>query len=427
MLTKEASLHDWIFNSEVDPTTRRRWLPFSNTLVLQGLNVYEALGIDDPEKAKWRDFVFYARGRDLNGAMFDNAVLRKIDFEGAQLRGASFFRSQLQGASLIHAHLQGATFLFAQLQGALLQQAQLQGAALPAVQGQGADFANAQLQGARLEDAYLQGASLAGAQLQGASLIYAQLQGAQLDNAQLQGATLVLAQLRGVSFQFASLEATDLSHAFLWRSNGGGPSAILPGLSTAARVVSVRLGDVPETWNPVWLSRGKAEPWDSGAYQDLLKVIEALPASDLRKAALDRIRRLDCANPDLTLASCDPSVQVPAEMVAWRNSLESARVDDTTYFNALAMTLKTLVCSGRDDAPDILSLLLNQSLGYGSMPALGATYVLNRLAATGPEAPALIDFIMSKDCPVSASLTDPDRAKLLQVKQAIEAAKKPGG
>jgi hypothetical protein len=50
-----------------------------------------------------------------------------------------------------------------------------------------------------------------------------------------------------------------------------------------------------------------------------------------------------------------------------------------------------------------------------------------RLAAAGPEAPALIDCIMSKDCPVSAALTDADRAKLLRIKQAIEATKKPGG
>jgi hypothetical protein len=41
--------------------------------------------------------------------------------------------------------------------------------------------------------------------------------------------------------------------------------------------------------------------------------------------------------------------------------------------------------------------------------------------------PPLIDFIMGEDCAVSASLTGADRAKLLQIKQAIEAAKKPGG
>ena len=43
----------------------------------------------------------------------------------------------------------------------------------------------------------------------------------------------------------------------------------------------------------------------------------------------------------------------------------------------------------------------------------------------GPEAPALVDFIMSKDCPVSASLTDADKANLLRIKQ--NAPKKSGG
>jgi hypothetical protein len=48
-----------------------------------------------------------------------------------------------------------------------------------------------------------------------------------------------------------------------------------------------------------------------------------------------------------------------------------------------------------------------------------------RLEATGGEAPALVDFIMSKDCPVYASLTDADRANLLLIKRkAIEAAAK---
>ena len=44
----------------VDPDVPPPTVPFSSTLVLPGLNIYEGLNIDDPEKAEWRDFVFRA-------------------------------------------------------------------------------------------------------------------------------------------------------------------------------------------------------------------------------------------------------------------------------------------------------------------------------------------------------------------------------
>ena len=72
-VTYQASFHDWVFSSQIDITTYRRWLPLSSTLVLSGLNVYEGLAIDDPKKVEWREFVFRARGRDLKGAIFDLA------------------------------------------------------------------------------------------------------------------------------------------------------------------------------------------------------------------------------------------------------------------------------------------------------------------------------------------------------------------
>jgi len=62
--------------------------------------------------------------------------------------------------------------------------------------------------------------------------------------------------------------------------------------------------------------------------------------------------------------------------------------------------LKWLVCSRGKDETYILRGLLRWS----------------RLSAASPEAPALIDFIMSKDCPVSASLTEQDKASLLITK-----------
>ena len=426
---ERLSLHDWLFSENPDPVSRRRF-PFSNTLVLSGLNIYEGLGIDDPEKAKWHDFVFRARGRDLRGAIFDFASLPKVDFEGsdlqdaslqsAQLQGATLFYAKLQGARLFVAQLQGASLVLAQLQGAALDTAQLQGAPLGNAQLQGASLTNAQLQGAKLEFARLQGASLERAQLQGASLIgvqlqgadlddaqlqgasldNAQLQGASLDNAQLQGASLDNAQLQGASLRGAALQATDLSGAYLWRTRGHSKS-----------MTSVRLPGVDDTWRPVWRDpRGELQRWDDKAYGDLQKSIEALPPGNLRDRALELIRALDCA--DKTLASCDPNVPPPLEASTWTGALKAASVNDTDYAAALGTALKEIVCSSDDDA-----IYVMRGDGFRA-----------QLEAASAAASGLIDDLMdkdSKDCPVAAAVTDADRATLLRIKRAIAAAPKP--
>ena len=165
-----VSIHEWLFESKIDDVTGSRRWPFSSTLVLPSFNIYEGLKIDDPDKAKWHQFVFRARGRDLTGAIFNFANLQKVDFDGAELQGASLdyadlqggwmAYAQLQGASLYLARLQGISLAFAQLQGAFLVGAQLQGALLAAAQLQGADLFNAQLQGASLQAARLESAIL---------------------------------------------------------------------------------------------------------------------------------------------------------------------------------------------------------------------------------------------------------------------------
>ena len=403
-------LHDGLFNAEPDGVTRRR-LPFSSTLVLPGLNVYEGLGIDDPDKVKWHDFVFRARGRDLRGAIFDDASLPKVDFAGADLQGASLAYAQLQGASLEGAQLQGASLYRAQLQGASLDGARLQGASLDQAQLQGASLEGAQLQGESLVLAQLQGASLNGAQLQGASLGNAQLQGASLDKAQLQGASLDHAQLQGASLVVPTLEATDLTGAYLWRTT-------LWGVTPSALRMS------GETFLPEWIEpvawdaerkHVKPQRWDKKAYQALRIPIESLPPTTSRRAeALKRIEVLDCANSDPTLASCDPPwawippLQPPPEAEAGRKMLEAARVDDGAYAAALAKTLKDLVCSGSENNVYIVR-------GYGFR---------HRLQAAGAAASGLIDDLVnkdSKDCPVSAALTDADKAKLLRLKNEAKA------
>src|SRR5208282_2773858 len=276
-LTK-VSLHDWVFNGPVDDTTRRRKSLFSSTLVLPGLNIYEGLNIDDPEKAKWRDFVFRARGRDLRGAIFDLASLPKVDFDGAELRGASFEGAHLQGASLDEAKLQGASLVGSTLQGASLDRAELQGVSLKGAHLEGASLNAAQLQGASLVDAQLQGALLDTTQLQGASLDRAQLAGADLNAAHLEGASLFHARLQGALLQAAVLRATDLSYAYLWRTNRGARSY------------------VGAHWyvNDVKLSGAQWQPSSSDEeYQGLRQTMESLPPGRLRDQALDRIRKLD--------------------------------------------------------------------------------------------------------------------------------------
>jgi uncharacterized protein YjbI with pentapeptide repeats len=394
--------------------------------VLTGFNILEGLGIDDPDKSKWRDFVFLARGRDLRGAIFDLGNLERVDFTGANLEGASlnntrldrssFDDTRLQGASLLGAQLQGASLVGAQLQGAKLASAQLQGALLEGAQLQDAWLSDAQLQDAWLSDAQLQGASLPYAQLQGALLDHAQLQGASLADAHLQGASLANADLeatslaygdlKGASLQLAHIEVTDLWRARLWRTNRS-RSEDLPKLEELPKRPALVFSEESDWWPVQRDEIGRDRLWDDGAYQDLKKTMGSLSERG-DDQALERIKSLDCTSPDTTLASCDPdpALERPPEAAAWRKALEDASVDRQAYAKALAKALRTLVCSGGDDA-----LFILRGLFYTPVEEI------SRLRAAGSEAPALVDFIMSKDCSVSSLLTADDRAKLLGLKR----------
>jgi uncharacterized protein YjbI with pentapeptide repeats len=391
-----VTVHNTLFSAEPNEDTHRRF-PFSNTLVLPGLNVYEGLGIDDPEKAKWRDFVFRPRGRDLRGAIFTFASLPRVDFTGADLQGARLTKAQLQGASLDQAQLQVASLDGAQLQGASLDGAQLQGASLQSAQLQGARLTNAQLQGASLTDAYLQGANLSSARLQGASLDQAHLQGALFNNAQLQGA----------SFSEATLKATDLSGAYLWRSN----QARIPAVLSAIPMV-----DDDKNWQPRWQNlENQDQAWDDKdkAYEELRTSLQSLPSGPLRDAALERIVVLDCSSPDKTLQSCDPTSAPPTEAAKWRNAVVTNMVGVRPYRAALAESLSALFCPGDE----------NEALVVRTVAKF------RRLQQAGPAARDLITKLLNKnsgDCPVSASLTDADRATLLRIQQEITPLEEPG-
>ncbi len=131
---KQVSSHVLLFAGDVDQTTRRRKSLFSNTLVLPGFNLYEALKVDDPKKLAWKDHFFDLRGRHLEHAVLTGANFIKADLTGARLQGASLVGTQLQGALLEDAQLQGAYLDGADLQAAMLDRARLQGASFVSAQ-----------------------------------------------------------------------------------------------------------------------------------------------------------------------------------------------------------------------------------------------------------------------------------------------------
>jgi hypothetical protein len=125
--TRLGSTHELLFAGEVDETTRRRKSLFSNTLVLPGFNLYEALKIDDPKKLGRKEYLFDLRARHLEQAVFDRADLTKAELAGERLQDASLDLARLQGASLKEAQLQGASLFRTELQLAALFGANLEG------------------------------------------------------------------------------------------------------------------------------------------------------------------------------------------------------------------------------------------------------------------------------------------------------------
>ncbi|MGH6847504.1 MAG: pentapeptide repeat-containing protein [Methylocella sp.] len=343
-----SSFHDLLFNGRYDETSQRRTSPFSNTLVLPGFDALDAATVDDPKKPEAAKQSLVLRGRQLEGAVFRGANLRKAILENAHLEGALLYQAQLQGVSAYQADFRGAVLFQAKLQGASLDSAQLQGAWLERAELQGAWALNADLKGALLDGARLQGASLNGARLQGASLNGAELQGARLDGAYLWRAVLSLKSIDAIRAQ---------------------------GL----------------TWEQVREPSGQStdpEPWTNATFFALKKTIEAdLPAGDARDEALKRIDVLDPGSPFADAA----------RMPDWRKKIEdAAMVESEEYKKALIGELKALACSGDGDAAYVVRGLS----AYG------------RIKDTGGRAAELVDAILKPDCPVSAALTDADKAAL---------------
>jgi uncharacterized protein YjbI with pentapeptide repeats len=377
--------HDF-FNGDIDPNSHRRTSVFSNTLVLPRFNVYDILKVDDPQKVAWRQYLLSVRGRDLRGAIFDEAFIQRTDARSAQLQGASFSFASLQGSSLDNASLQGAIFSNASLQGASLVRADLEGT----------DLNGAGLQGAKLESAHLAGAQLISAQLEGTNFHGADLRGADLTQASLRGTSFAgvnreAAQLQGAKFDQADLDVVSLDRAFVWRA-----------------VFSVkRFSNI--FGSPVWSPLAQ---WGPKSYKELQYSFDAIPGPP-RDEALTRIRNLDCAAASSTIASCVLPSTPPPNVSQWQSDVRNATIDQKTYERALAGVFLEIICSG-----DGNSLAVLRSLAKMGMPQVaGGVPKPMGLLETGSEAKGLVEYVMTAKCRISEQLTDADKAILLAVEQ----------
>jgi hypothetical protein len=118
-----------------------------------------------------------------------------------------------------------------------------------------------------------------------------------------------------------------------------------------------------------------------------------IQARTLRENAVKRIEKL---NPDIF-----------GPEASQKPMLEKARVaDKAAYQKALVDQLKSLACSGDESAPYIvLGLVNNGGIKYASA-----------------QAPGLVEAILKPDCPVSAALTEADKAALEKLKKEASGA-----
>ncbi|MGI8567962.1 MAG: hypothetical protein ACR2KT_02190 [Methylocella sp.] len=115
----------------------------------------------------------------------------------------------------------------------------------------------------------------------------------------------------------------------------------------------------------------------------------------LREAALKRIEKL---NPDIFGPEASQT-----------QALEKGRADKAAYQKALADQLKSLVCRPRDE---IAAYIVRELMTVRNR--------MSRVAEAGPFAPGLVKSILAPSCPVSAALTDADKATLKKQAEKIQ-------
>jgi Pentapeptide repeats (8 copies) len=365
-----ATMHELLVAGRVDFVTGKPQNWWSNVLVLPNFDIGDRVKFDAGGKIVLSPEAVSLRGRQLEGAVFVDAHLKKADFTGAELVRANFSRADLREAKFNRAQLQGAFIIDAQLQGAVLQGAQLQGAVL---QG-------AQLQGASLVVAQLQGASLSNARLQGASLERAQLQGAVFGNAELQGASLNDAQLQGASILDMELQGASLRDAFVWRTR--------PPLKIYLESAWIVGPEPKPKYSGLDCVSGKTCDWSDQAYAALKTLIEARPAHSF---ALEWIKQL----------GEKPYEEDPGSAKAWRDLAAESQLSAKAYPGELAKRLIRIGCAA-NEAPYVVGGLIEQ---------LDVRFQRNS-AQSAEVARAFLD---EANCPGAQGLSEEKKSKLRQI------------
>jgi uncharacterized protein YjbI with pentapeptide repeats len=347
----------WIGPWEIIPQNRvTAWLGQDGWTSIHNLVFHGQVDqINKRRKSYFSDTLVIADFRALEAAKIADPkkldiVNQTLNLRGLNLKGAVFLDADFRKVDLSEAQLQGASLAGAQLQGANLHGAQLQGATLDWASLQGADLNYAKLQGAKLDSANLQGAALSAAELQGASLKDVKLQGASLKDAKLQGA----------DFKSSTLDGANMGGAEVWRAN------LDPASATAVSKDGM-----------------KDSPISKDEFAELQAITKEKPEGEERKNALKYIEKkyIENLNPD------KPGNEASAETFEKRS----------VAVTSLAEQLKSLACSGEEDAIYIVRGLIAN----------------HRIHDTGTaRAPGLVKAILGKDCPVSADLTEADKAAL---------------
>lgn len=290
------SLHEWLFVGEVDSVARKPTSPWSNRLVLPGLNAVDYTKYGDDVGMAALPPSISLRARRFERAIFSGADLRKADFSGAILTDASFDGANLEFAILDHASMNGASFEETKLGRASLKEATMQGARFSFAGLQAVSAPKADLRGAYLRVVDLAFADLEDAKLDGASFVLSRLDGASLQRSSVSGATFQGSIMRGVYLDLIEGSAVDFGMATLWRI----------GLISYGRLAPQRLFNV-NTAGAFWTAQ--PPPALSTTFHDLYVVINRYVEKETRQERLSLAAALKCTKQDGSSNPCeDPTI-----------------------------------------------------------------------------------------------------------------------